>query len=704
LGEQATQIGIFQPPDANALDLLGAIDAELAASAERFPAGVDYEIGFDTSKFVEAAVREVVITLGQAILLVVLVVYVYVFLQKGRTTVIPSLAIPIALVGAFGFMFVFGFSVDQLPLLGLILAVGLVVDDAIVVVENVERHLAAGEDRATATLSAMREVLGPILATTAVRFALFVPVAFIPGISGRLYSRLVTRLVGMRGVVAVVMLVVVGGTAALFVQRPTGFVPAEDQGYFIVNVQLPEAASFQRTRDVVFALEDRLVRAPGVADVVAVAGRRFVGNVDAPYFGFLIAIMADWSVRGPDRSVEAVIAGLRPELAARQDASIQVFNAPPLPGVGSTGAVRLQFRGLDFQEPAVMAREAGAFIAALKKRGEAGRTFTAGLPRLDFELKRERAERAGVEIARLFDSTQAFLDAAFVNEFARFGGPTASSPRPRPRPGTSRATSPIGRCATEPAPGVSSGELVAAVEATAAEHLGTDFGFEWTGSVFQQKQAGGWAPMVFALAVVFVVVVLAAQFESPAMPMVAALAVPFAILGAMAGLAVAGLDFDVFGPIGVLMLVGLSAKNAFLIVQLARDQQDAGREPVEAAVEAARLPLRPILMTAFSFVLEVLPLALSTDAGANARTSPGATVVGGMTAATVLSLLLVPASKSWSSAPAGASPTEDVQPAGTSRWTLKSRSASTQHSRVRQPPRSASAANPSRVYLWLFSV
>ncbi|NBB69073.1 MAG: efflux RND transporter permease subunit [Alphaproteobacteria bacterium] len=733
-GEQAAQIGIFQSPDANALDLLGAIDTEMAAIAQRFPAGVDYEIGFDTSKFVEAAVREVVVTLGQAILLVVLVVYV--FLQKWRTTVIPSLAIPIALVGAFGFMFVFGFSVNQLTLLGLILAVGLVVDDAIVVVENVERHLADGEDRATATLSAMREVLGPILATTAVLFALFVPVAFIPGISGRLYNqfsltvaiavglstlmsltltpalarvvlkppagepalpfrwfnrgfdafgrlytRLVTRLVGLRGVVAVVMLVVVGVTAVLFVQRPTGFVPSEDQGYFIVNVQLPEAASFQRTRDVVFALEDRLLRAPGVADVVAVAGRSFIGNVDAPYFGFLIPIMADWSVRGPEQSVEAVIAGLRPELAARQDASIQVFNAPPIPGVGSTGAVRLQFQGLDFQEPAVMAREAGAFIAALNERAEVGRaftTFTAGVPRLDFELKRERAERAGVEIGRLFDTTQAFLGAAFVNEFTRFGqtyrvfSQAEAEARDEPRDladlavrneagemvpldvliDAEMATGPqaISRynlfpaveIQAQPAPGVSSGELVAAVEATAAERLGGDFGFEWTGSVFQQKQAGGWAPIVFALAVVFVVLVLAAQFESLAMPVVVALAVPFAVLGAMVGLAVAGLDFDVFGQIGVLMLVGLSAKNAILIVQFARYLQDGGREPVAAAVEAARLRLRPILMTALSFVLGVLPLALSTGAGANARISLGVTVVGGMTAATVLSLLLVP--------------------------------------------------------------
>jgi len=733
-GQRAAQIGIFQAPDANALELIDAIDAEMEAISARFPPGMRYDVGFDTSKFVTAAVWEVVITLGQAVLLVVLVVFV--FLQKWRTTVIPSLVIPIALIGSFALMYAFGFSVNQLTLLGLILAVGLVVDDAIVVVENVERHLADGEERGTATLSAMREVLGPIIATTAVLFALFIPIAFIPGISGLLYNQFsltVAIAVGLstlmsltltpalaramlkpttrsppalftpfnRGfaalgegyastlawlmrrtaLVVLAMIVVIAVTLGLFLQRPTGFVPSEDQGYFVVNVQLPEGATFQRTRDVVFSLEDRLRETPGIADVVAVAGSSFVGNVDAPYFGFLIPILENWNERGAEQSVTALIAQLRPELAARQDASVQVFNAPPIPGVGSTGGARLQFQGLDFQGPELMAREAAAFVGALNQLPEVGAaftTFSASVPRLEFDVNRERAERAGVAISRLFDTTQAYLGSAFVNEFNRFGqtyrvfvqAEAEARDEPRDIAGLSvrnaagdmvpldtlidarfvtgpQAISrynlyPAVEIQAQSAPGVSTGELVAAIEALAAERLGDDFGYEWTGAVFQQKQAGGWAPIVFALAVVFVLLVLAAQFESLVMPFVIALAVPFAVLGAVAALAVNGLACDGFGQIGVLMLVGLSAKNAILIVQFARQLQEAGRTPEAAAQEAAKLRLRPILMTALSFILGVLPLALSTGAGANARISLGTTVVGGMAAATLLSLLLVP--------------------------------------------------------------
>lgn len=734
-GDTAAQIGIFQSPDANALELLGAIRAEMDELSARFPPGLDYGIGFDTSRFVRAAVIEVVKTLGLAILLVVAVVFV--FLQKGRTTVIPSLVIPIALVGSFAWMFLFGFSVNQLTLLGLILAVGLVVDDAIVLVENVQRHLDEGEPPGEATLSAVSEVIGPIIATTAALFALFVPVAFIPGISGLLYNQFsltVAIAVGLSTVMSLTLTpalsrvllrpsqgapaapfrlfnagfdrlsrgygaalgwllrrawLAAGATAVvlvaalvLFQNRPTGFVPSEDQGYFIVNVQLPEAASAERTREVVFALEERLREVPGVADTVAISGRSFVGNVNAPYFGFLIPILEPWGERGPGESATAIIEDLRAELAGHPDARIQVFNAPPIPGIGSTGAVRVQLQGLEFQGPAAMAAESGRFLGALNRQPEvaaAFTTYTASVPQYEFRVDRAKAEQAGVPVGRLFDATQAYLGSAFVNEVNRFGQtyrvfvqaeaeardsladladlsvrnatggavPLDSLIDPVFAPGPQAIPRynlfPSVEIQAQAAPGVSSGELVAAVERTAAESLGADFGTEWTGATFQQKRSAGWAPIILSLAVVFVFLVLAAQFESLAMPVAIMLTVPFAVFGAVAALAVAGLDLDLFGQIGLLMLIGLSAKNAILIVQFARARQDAGAGVAEAAVEAARLRLRPILMTALSFVLGVLPLVLSTGAGANARVSLGTTVIGGMLAATVLTLLLAPA-------------------------------------------------------------
>jgi len=804
-GDTAAQIGIFQAPDANALELLTAINTEMEEISQRFPPGIRYEIGFDTSRFVEAAVQEVVKTLGFAILLVVLVVFV--FLQKWRATLIPSLVIPIALMGSFGLMFLLGFSVNQLTLLGLILAVGLVVDDAIVVVENVNRHLSEGEARETATRTAMSEVLGPIIATTAVLFALFVPVAFIPGISGLLYNQfsltvaiavglstlmsltltpalsriilkpasgapalpfrwfnsgfealqagyvwLLRRLLRLSWLVVVAFVAVVAVTVLLFVNRPTGFVPSEDQGYFIVNVQLPEAASFQRTRNVVFDIEEKIQGVAGVRDVVAIAGRSFVGNVNAPNFGFLIPILENWAERPPAQNVNAIIADLRRAFAGYQEAQVQIFNAPPIPGVGSTGGVRLQLQGLNYQGPKLMAAQAQAFIDALNQRPEVGRaftTFSAGVPQIDFTVNRERAEQAGVPIGRLFNSTQSFLGSTFVNEFNKFGQTyrvfvqadtqardaladiamlkvknTSNAMVPLETliqtyrvfvqadtqardaladiamlkvKNTSNAMVPLEtlidaeyttgpqavsrynlfpavEIQAQPAPGISSGELVAAMEQTAAEALPGTFGYEWTGAVFQQKQAAGWSPIIFTLAVLLVFLVLAAQFESLSLPFVVVLAVPFAVFGAISGLAIAGLDLDIFGQIGLLMLVGLSAKNAIaisglaiagldldifgqigllmlvglsaknaiLIVQFARSKKSEGVGYVDAVIEAARLRLRPILMTALSFILGVMPLIISTGAGANARISLGVTVVGGMLAATILSLLMVP--------------------------------------------------------------
>ena len=479
-------------------------------------------------------------------------------------------------------------------------------------------------------------------------------------------------------VTATVLIIAVG----LLVNRPGGFVPPEDQGYFIMNVQLPEGATIQRTEDVVFELAERVNALPGVRDVVSVAGSSLVGNVNAPYYGFVIPILEPWSERGPEASAIRLIEKVRGSVADYQRAQVQVFNAPPIPGVGSTGAVQLQMQGLAFQGPTAMANEANAFIAALNRRPEIGAAFTsytASVPQYKFDIARDKAEEAGVAVGRLFDVMQAYLGSAFVNEFNRFGQtynvfvqadqtardeiadladlsvrnengapvPLDTLIEPRFTTGPEAITRynlfPAVEIRAQGAPGVSSGEVVAAVQETAAGTLGPDFGFEWTGATYQQKQSAGWAPVIFALAIALVFLIMAAQFESLSMPFVILLTLPFAVFGAVAALVIAGLPLDIFAQIGLLMLVGLSAKNAILIVEFARTQQNEGMTPREATLRAAHLRLRPILMTAFSFILGVLPLVLSTGAGANARISLGTTVIGGMIATTVLSLVLVPA-------------------------------------------------------------
>ncbi len=732
-GKTSAQIGIFQSPEANALEVVGSVRAELERLSQRFPEGLEYSFAFDTTRFVQTSIREVVITLGIAIALVVATVFL--FLQDWRATLIPCLAIPVSLVGSLAVFLALGFSINTLSLLGLVLAVGVVVDDAIVVVENIERNIQEGRAPRDAAKQAMAEVVGPVIATTLVLLALFVPVAFIPGITGQLYNQFaltVAIAVGLSTLVSLTLTpalsavllkpgrkerkgrfftafnrgfdkastryrsgvaralrawpLVLGGflamgvaTAWLFVQRPTDFVPDEDQGYFIVDVQLPEGAALERTQAVVAGLERKLLDRPEVAETVAVAGSSLIGDGNASYFGFLIAVLKDWGDR--ETGADALIQQLQAELGASPDARVRVINPPSLPGIGSGGGLQLELQDYRGEGVRGLAGISERFLGEANGLPEIARAFTAfsaDVPQLRLDIDRAKVEQLGVGMDALNQTVSAYLGSVFVNDFNRFGQPyrvyiqaegkaraapedigrlAVLNSQGQPVPLSTLATvSTVTGPATvrhynlypavsinaQPAPGASSGEAIAALEGLAARALPGDFGYEWTGAVYQQVESGNYAPVVFALAVLFVFLVLAAQYESWVLPAVIVLAVPLAIFGAMVALLVTNTDLNVFVQIGLLLLVGLAAKNSILLVSFAADQRAEGKDMAEAALEAARLRLRPILMTAVSFILGCVPLVVASGAGANARQALGTTVIGGMLVATILTLFVTP--------------------------------------------------------------
>jgi HAE1 family hydrophobic/amphiphilic exporter-1 len=731
-GQPSAQIGIFQAPGANALQLIGDIRALMEEMAQGFPEDLQYQITFDTAGFVERSIYEVAITLLLAAALVVGVIYL--FLQSARATLIPMIAIPVSLIGTFAVLLALGFSINTLTLLGMVLAVGLVVDDAIVVVENVERTLRETGEPNPATKQAMREVTGPIVATTLVLFALFVPIAFLPGITGQLYRQFTLTIAvavgfssivslslspalcavllrprgerrglvfrtfnagfdrltsGLRGAVSalgrvwylvvVVFLGVLAGAVLLLLARPGGFVPQEDQGYFFVNVELPAAAALDRTEAVIAEMQDILLEVPEVEDAVGIAGFSLVSQTNAPYLGLGVAVLKPWGER--ERSADQLIGELQRRLGRVADARIQVINPPSVPGISAVGGLELIIQDRGNAGIEALQRVAGRYVGAGNARPEFQlmfTTFSAEVPQIELEIDEDRARRFGVEPAALNAVLQSYLGASFVNEFNRFGRtfrvfvqadadardamrdiealnvlnrngervPLAGIVEARFAEGADNIPHynlfPSASVTAIPAPGTSGGQAVAAAERLAAEILPPGFGYEWTGAVFQQKQTGSLAPLVFGLAFLFVYLVLAAQYESWAIPVVIVLSVPFAMLGALGFLALRGLDINVFAQIGMVMLIGLAAKNAILIVAFAKDRRAQGAGIAEAAIDAAGIRLRPVTMTALSFVMGTMPLVFATGAGANARIALGTTVVGGMVLATVLTLAMVP--------------------------------------------------------------
>jgi HAE1 family hydrophobic/amphiphilic exporter-1 len=680
--------------------------------------------------------HDVMVTLGEALILVILVVFV--FLQSWRTTIIPVIAIPVSLIATLVVMKLLGFSLNMLSLLGMVLAIGLVVDDAIVVVENVERQLEAGLKPLAAARKAMSEVTGPIIATTAVLMAVFIPVAFIPGVSGRLYNQFaltvaisvgisafnsltlspalsaaflrhrgevtfkpfvifnrgfgwlshryaesVRGLIRMRKLMIALFVVGLGATYWVSTRIPSTFLPVEDQGYFFVVIQMPDGASLERTDAFAKKVRGILKETPGVDIVGTITGLNFLTSAAQSNSAVEFAILKPWDERPPEQSAPNLVNALRMKLLSLPDGLALSFDPPSIPGMGATGGFEFQVEDLTGRGTAELNDALQALMAEARKQPEINAqalfsTFSTSTPQYKYDLDRNKAKLLGLSLPDVFNTLQIYLGSLYVNDFNLYGRTfrvtmqaeqaargaatdisrlyvrnatggmvplsTLGTLKPIVGPETVPHYNNYGSAKINggPAPGYSSGQAIQAMQRAAAIALPRDFGYEWTGITFQEIKAGSVALVVFGLAIVFVFLILAAQYESWSMPFMVLLAVPLALFGALGALWLRGMQIDVYSQIGFVMLIGLAAKNAILIVEFAKHLREGGMGIVEAAMEAGRLRLRPILMTAFAFILGVVPLMIATGAGAASRQSIGTTVFGGMVAATVLTLLLVP--------------------------------------------------------------
>lgn len=734
-GRSSTTISIYQLPGANALEVAKNIRATMERLSAGFPEGLEYDIPFDTTRFVEASIAEVYTTLFQAIGLVVLVIFI--FLQDWRTTLIPCAAIPVSLVGTFAMMAGVGFSINMITLFGIVLAIGIVVDDAIVVVENTARHIDAGMDSKSAAVRAMEEITGPVIATTLVLLAVFVPTAFMSGITGQLYRQFALTISGaviistinaltlspalcgilMRptpktqnfffrafntlfdrttgiystvigGMVRRLLIVIVlylgltSLTGVGFGSLPTGFLPTEDQGYCFLNLQLPDAASLERTDAVMRDIEKIVTETPGVKDYVAITGFSILSGTTASNNALVAIIYEPWDARkDPTLSQDAIVAHLRREFANVQAGIAIAFVPPPIDGLGNAGGFQMQIQdqgGIGLVELGGLADEIVHDGNSQSGLTALSTTFRASVPQLFADIDRVKAKTMDVPLDSVFGTLQAYLGSSYVNDFNKFGRTyqvrVQADHQYRVNPedinrldvrNNNGDMVPMGTLVKieesygpqtimrynlyptasingEPAQGYSSGQALALMEQMAKAKLPATVGFEWTGMSFQEKQVGGEQYMIFALAIVFVFLVLAAQYESWTMPAAVIGVVPLAALGVVVALNISGMDNNTYTQIGVVLLVALASKNAILIVEFASEQRRAGKGILEAATTAAGLRFRAILMTAFSSILGFLPLLVASGAGAASRQAVGNAVVGGMVAATVFSLLFVP--------------------------------------------------------------
>src|SRR5210317_307994 len=737
---------VYQLPDANGLEVAAQIFDTLEELKQRFPADVDYRISLDTTKPITAGIEEIVVTLFQAVTLVILVVYI--FLQSFRSTLIPTLTVPVSLIGAFAVFPLLGFSINTLSLLGLVLAIGIVVDDAIVVVEAVTTKMEEGLKPKAATIAAMKEVSGPIVATSLSLIAVFVPVAAMGGITGRLYQQFAITIAisvaisslnaltlspalsamllrppserkanfmtpfyngfnrvfasatkGYMGIATMftrkllisigtlgIMVALMGG---LFGMVPGGFVPEEDQGYFLVNIQLPDAASLERTDAVTKQVEQMLVGSPGVDSVTAVAGYSLLTSSLSPNNAFLFVSLKHWSERSSaELHVNKIIQRVNGQFAIGIPQAIAfAFGPPAIPGLGTGSGFSMMLQDRGGNTPTYLAEQTAAFIQAANARPEiAGivTLFRPESPQIFLNIDDAKALKLGVPLAEVNSSVGAFLGGAYVNDFNRFGRlyKVYVQAEPEYRASvdgvnmfyvrnssgdsvplstlveTSRSAGPeftnrfnlfrSAKITGQPAPGYSSAQALTALEEVAAEILPGDMGVGWADMSYQEQAAAGSGAVVFLMALVFVFLILAAQYGSLSLPLSVLAGTPIAVFGAIAGLFIArqfseSYVNNVFAQIGLVMLIGLAAKNAILIVEFAKVESEKGKAPVEAAMEAARMRFRPILMTAFSFILGVLPLLVASGAGAEARKVMGMTVFSGMLVATVIGVLVVPA-------------------------------------------------------------
>jgi multidrug efflux pump len=745
-GKNAVSLRIFQLPGSNALETADRVYQTLERLKKRFPPGVGYRINYDTTKFVRASMRSVLGTLVEAVLLVVLVVIV--FLQTWRASLIPLLAVPVSLIGTLAVMQQFGFSLNNLSLFGLVLAIGIVVDDAIVVVENVERFIRQGLTPREATLAAMREVSGPVVAVALVLGAVFIPTAFLPGITGQFYrqfaltiavstfisafnsltlspalcalllpahgsppdrmtrfleqllgwffrpfnrlfqraadayGRWVERLLRVTTVMIVVYAGCVGLGLGLFRKVPTGFIPSQDMGYLLVVIQLPDGASFERT-DAVVRRMDALVReVPGIAHTFAISGYSSVLQANQPNVGAAFVIMDEFSNRtDPALRGDALLATLRKKLSVIEEGRVLVLPPPALRGLGNAGGFKIQIQ--DLNNAGLTALEGAAKRLLEAAQNEPGLTslisgFRPNVPQYRVDIDRTQAKSMGVPLSEINDALQIYLGSVYVNDFNLFGRTyqvtAQAAPEYRVDPSTLNRLRvrnnrgelvPLGSVLQtrriggadrvqrynlysaadltgSTLPGVSSGEMITKIERLAQEHLPEGFTFEWTDLTYQQILAGNTILFIFPLSVVFVFLVLAALYESWSLPLAILLIVPLCILSSLVGVWLRGQDNNIFTQIGLIVLVGLAAKNAILIVEFARQREDAGSSVTLAAIEASRLRLRPILMTSLAFVLGVLPLVLARGAGAEMRQTLGTAVFFGMIGVTAFGLALTP--------------------------------------------------------------
>ncbi|SHL53653.1 hydrophobic/amphiphilic exporter-1, HAE1 family/multidrug efflux pump [Nitrosospira sp. Nsp11] len=730
----------FLSPGANALETVKHVRQEVEKLSRSFPAGVSYDIPYDTTTFIDVSIKEVVKTLIEATLLVILVVFL--FLQSWRATLIPAVAVPISLIGTLAGMEALGFSINTLTLFGMVLAIGIVVDDAIVVVENVERHMTKGGlSPRDAAKKAMDEVTGPVIAIVLVLAAVFVPVAFLGGITGELYKQfaitialsvaisgfvaltlspalcalvlkpghdsankfwnifnqsfdwLQSRYVGTVGMIlkrSLIALAIFGALAivilGLFKTIPGSFLPEEDQGYFITIVQLPEGASKTRTIEVLKKIERYFMANPAVHSTDVLAGQNFVFGTRGTNQATMFVPLQHWDTRtNPSDQVPGLIAAAFGEFAKIPEALILAFNAPSIPGLGSTGGFSLQLQdpsGGDFTEFAAVAQEFVTKAVEYPAIAAANTNFRVSTPRLYAQVDRERAKALGVPISEVFDTMQAYFGNLYVNDFVKFGRvyrvQTEALPEYRSRPddiskvyvraqnGTEHTMIPLDSVVStefssgpDPvthfngfntalvlggaAPGYSSGQALEALEQAANEILiPRGYTIDWSGISFQEQKAGGQSIMVFAFALLMVFLVLAALYESWSVPFAVILAIPFGVLGALLAIWTRGLTNDIYFQIGLITLIGLTAKNAILIVEFANQRYAEGVPLIDAALEAARLRFRPIIMTSMAFILGVFPLVVASGAGAASRNSIGTGVFGGMLAATFLAIFFVP--------------------------------------------------------------